>query len=161
MNFIWNGLQRAWDLIIHGDPETFGILGVTIHVALEATFFALVIGLPIGLLLGLGRFRGRAPLLAVANAGMGLPPVVVGLVLALLLFRGAPLGGLHWIYTLNGVILAQTILALPIVIALSAAAFLALPHGLLDQARAFGASRVQLSVLAIPGRAISDPGSNA
>jgi tungstate transport system permease protein len=149
MPFIGNGVKQAWDLIIHGDPETYGILGVTVHVALVATLIALVIGVPIGLALGLGRFPGRGLAIGVANAGMGLPPVVVGLVLALLLFRGAPLGGLHWIYTLNGVILAQTVLALPIVIALTAAAVLGLPAGLIAQARAFGASRAQVAVLAI------------
>lgn len=149
MQFIWNGVKQAFELIVHGDSETYGILGVTIHVAVVATVIALLIGIPVGLTLALGRFRGRGFLLAVANAGMGLPPVVVGLVLALLLFRGAPLGGLHWIYTLNGVILAQTILALPIVIALSAAAVLGLPAGLLQQARAFGASWAQIAVLAV------------
>jgi tungstate transport system permease protein len=110
---------------------------------------ALAVGLPLGLLIGLGRFRGRRAGQAVANAGMGLPPVVVGLVVALLLFRGAPLGGLNLLYTLNGVILAQALLALPLVAALTAAAVQALPAGLLDQARAFGASRVQVGLLAL------------
>jgi tungstate transport system permease protein len=148
VQFIWNGLQDAWNLLVHGDSLTYSILGLTIRVAVLATLIALAIGLPVGLWLGLGRFRGRRVLLAVANAGMGLPPVVVGLVLALLLFRGAPLGGLHWIYTVNGVICAQVILSLPIVIALTAAAVLSLPDGLLAQARAFGASWVQVAVLA-------------
>ena len=85
----------------------------------------------------------------VANAGMGLPPVVVGLVAALLLFRGAPLGGLNLLYTLNGVILAQTLLALPLVAALTAAAVQSLPEGLLEQARAFGASRARVAALAL------------
>jgi tungstate transport system permease protein len=149
MDFIWNGIQQAFELIVHGDGETYGILGVTLHVAIVATAIALAIGVPIGLALGLGSFRGRSVAIGVANAGMGLPPVVVGLVLALLLFRGAPLGGLHWIYTLNGVILAQAVLALPIVIALTAAAVLGLPAGLLAQARAFGASRPQVALLAL------------
>jgi tungstate transport system permease protein len=148
VQFIWNGIQDAFDLLIHGDAQTYGILGVTIHVAVVSTLIALAIGLPIGLWLGLGRFRGRRVLLAIANAGMGLPPVVVGLVLALLLFRGAPLGGLHWIYSLPGVICAQAILALPIVIALTAAAVLSLPEGLLAQARALHANWIQVAVLA-------------
>src|SRR5262245_15986101 len=117
--------------------------------AVWSTLFALALGLPLGLVLGLGRFRGRRPAIAVANAGMGLPPVVVGLVVALFLFRGAPLGDLNLLYTLNGVILAQTLLALPLVVAFTAASVQALPAGLIDQARALGASRVQVGALAL------------
>ncbi|MEA2320742.1 MAG: tungstate transport system permease protein, partial [Solirubrobacteraceae bacterium] len=125
------------------------IVGVTLRLALWSTLLALAIGLPLGLVLGLGRFRGRRVALAFVNAGLGLPPVVVGLVVALLLFRGAPLGGLELLYTLNGVIVAQTLLALPLVAALTAAAVQALPGGLLEQARAFGASRAQVAALAL------------
>jgi len=149
MNFVWDGIQQAADLLVHGDHDIFVVVGTTLRVALWSTLFALALGLPLGLLLGLGRFRGRRAGLAVANAGMGLPPVVVGLVAALLLFRGAPLGGLDLLYTLNGVILAQTLLALPLVAALTAAAVQSLPAGLLEQARAFGASRVQVAALAL------------
>jgi tungstate transport system permease protein len=80
---------------------------------------------------------------------MGLPPVIVGLVVALLLFRGAPLGGLNLLYTLDGVILAQAVLAFPIVAALTASAVQSLPAGLIDQARAFGASRTAVATLAL------------
>ena len=149
MNFVWDGIQQAADLLVHGDHDIFVVVGTTLRVALWSTLFALALGLPLGLLLGLGRFRGRRAGLAVANAGMGLPPVVVGLVAALLLFRGAPLGGLDLLYTLNGVILAQTLLALPLVAALTAAAVQSLPAGLLEQARAFGASRAQVAALAL------------
>jgi tungstate transport system permease protein len=149
MNFIWSGIEQAADLLVHGDHDILVVVGTTLRVALWSTLIALAIGLPLGLVLGLGRFHGRRAGLAVANAGMGLPPVVVGLVAALLLFRGAPLGGLNLLYTLNGVILAQALLALPLVAALTAAAVQALPDGLLDQARAFGASRVQVAGLAL------------
>jgi tungstate transport system permease protein len=149
MEFIWKGLKEAVDLLAQGDHDILVVVGTTLRVALCSTLLALAIGLPIGLALGLGRFRGRRAGLALANAGMGLPPVVVGLVAALLLFRGAPLGGLNLLYTLNGVIVAQTLLALPLVAALTAAAVQALPSGLLEQARAFGASRAQVAVLAL------------
>ena len=149
MNFVWDGIQQAADLLVHGDHDIFVVVGTTLRVALWSTLFALALGLPLGLLLGLGRFRGRRAGLAVANAGMGLPPVVVGLVAALLLFRGAPLGGLDLLYTLNGVILAQTLLALPIVIALTVAAVRRVPAGLLDQAEAFGAPAWRRGVLAV------------
>src|SRR3954471_5406162 len=149
MDVLLDGLRQAFDLLVHPDAELLQIVGVTLRVALSSTLLSLALGLPLGLALGLGRFRGRRPLLALANAGMGLPPVVVGLVVALLLFRGAPLGGLNLLYTLNGVIVAQTLLALPLVAALTAAAVQALPAGLLEQARAFGASRAQVAVLAL------------
>src|ERR687884_1140253 len=122
MEFIWNGLKQAADLLAHGDHDILVVVGTTLKVALWSTLLALAIGLPIGLGLGLGRFRGRRVGLALANAGMGMPPVVVGLVAALLLFRGAPLGGLNLLYTLDGVILAQAVLAFPIVAALTASA---------------------------------------
>jgi tungstate transport system permease protein len=147
--FLLDGVRQAFDLLVHGDHEILVIVGVTLRLALWSTLLALAIGLPLGLVLGLGRFRGRRVALAFVNAGLGLPPVVVGLVVALLLFRGAPLGGLELLYTLNGVIVAQTLLALPLVAALTAAAVQALPGGLLEQARAFGASRAQVAALAL------------
>ncbi|MEY2532760.1 MAG: tungstate transport system permease protein [bacterium] len=147
--FLLDGVRQAIGLLAHGDHDVLVIVGVTLRLALWSTLLALAIGLPLGLALGLGRFRGRRVALAFVNAGLGLPPVVVGLVVALLLFRGAPLGGLELLYTLNGVILAQTLLALPLVAALTAAAVQALPGGLLEQARAFGASRAQVAALAL------------
>jgi len=149
MHFIWDGLKQAADLLAHGDHDVLTVVGTTLRLALISTLLALALGLPLGLALGLGRFRGRRAMLALANAGMGLPPVVVGLVVALLLFRGAPLGDLPLLYTFHGLVLAQTLLALPLVAALSAAAMQALPGGLLEQARAFGASRAQVATLAL------------
>jgi len=149
VEFLWDGVEQAFDLLSHGDDEVLGIVGVTLRMAFLSTLLALGLGLPAGLALGLGRFRGRGTALSFANAGMGLPPVLVGLVVALLLFRGAPLGGLNLLYTLDGVILAQAVLALPIVVALTAAAVQSLPDALLDQARAFGASRTAVAPLAL------------
>jgi tungstate transport system permease protein len=149
VQFLWDGLRQAIDLLLSGNEQVLGIVGVTLRMAFWSTVLALAAGLPLGLLLGLARFRGRGGALALVNAGMGLPPVIVGLVVALLLFRGAPLGGLNLLYTLNGVILAQAVLAFPIVAALTAASVQSLPQGLLDQARAFGASRRAVAVLAL------------
>lgn len=149
MHFISQGIREAFHLLTHGDHQVFSILWLTLRIAVESTAIALVIGLPIGLVLGLGRFRGRRAGLVLANAGLGLPPVVVGLIVSLLLFRQAPFGGLHLIYTVNGVIVAQTLLALPVVAALSAAALQAVPVGLRDQARALGASRLRVAGLAL------------
>lgn len=149
MHFIWAGLREAVDLILHDNGELRHILWVTLHVGVVSTILAALIGLPLGLLFGLGRFRGRRVGLALLNAGLGLPPVVVGLVVALFLFRGAPLGGLELIYTVNGMIFAQTILALPVVAAFSATAVGAVPGALIDQARALHASRARVAALAL------------
>jgi tungstate transport system permease protein len=149
MHFIWEGIREAVHLLAHGDGEVMHILWVTLHVAVFATALALLVGLPLGLLFGLGRFRGRGVGIAVLNAGLGLPPVVVGLVVALFLFRGAPLGGLELIYTVNGIILAQAILAFPIVAAFTATSVRAVPAALFEQARALGASRLQVATLAL------------
>jgi tungstate transport system permease protein len=108
-----------------------------------------VIGLPIGLAIGLGRFRGRHALHLLANASLGLPPVLLGLFLFLVFVPRGPLGSLHLNVTKQAVFIAQTILALPYVVALTAAAVQALPQGLLAQARLLGAGRRQLALLAL------------
>lgn len=149
MKFLLDGLQQAWQLIIHNNPYLWHLVWVTLEVAAVSTAVALVIGLPIGLTLGLGRFRGRGVLMVFANAGLGLPPVVVGLVLALLMFPQAPLGRYHLLFTLRGVFIAQTVLALPVIVALTAASVSDISPGLLAQARAYGASRLQLAGLAL------------
>jgi tungstate transport system permease protein len=148
MSFFWDGFQQAWHLIWGRDPELMHLLRITLQVAGISTAVALLVGLPIGLTLGLGTFRGRGPLVVLANAGLGLPPVVVGLILALLMFPEAPLGRFGWLYTLRGVYIAQTCLALPIMVALTVSSVRDIAPGLLDQARAFGASRFAVARLA-------------
>jgi tungstate transport system permease protein len=125
----------------------------TLRIGLEATLIAAVPGLPPGVALGLGRFRGRRIGLGIANAGLRLPPVALGHALWLLMWPssvwgGGPLAGLGWLYTVKATILAQALLALPLIVALTAAAVQAVPVELLDQARAFGARRVGLAALA-------------
>jgi tungstate transport system permease protein len=149
MDFIWEGVKEAVHLLLHDNGELRHILWVTLHVGVFSTAIAALIGLPLGLAFGLGRFRGRRLGLAFLNAGLGLPPVVVGLFVALFLFRGAPLGGLELIYTVNGMILAQAILALPVVAAFTATAVAAVPRALISQAEALGASRAQVAALAL------------
>ena len=149
MKFFADGLRHAIDLLAHPDARLVKVLEVTLQVAGWSTLIALLIGLPLGVALALGRFRGRRAGLALANAGLGLPPVVVGLVVALLLFREAPLGSLDLIYTVKGVIVAQTLLALPVVVALTASAVQGVPGALLDQARALGASTVRVWALGL------------
>lgn len=149
MSFFADGVAEAWRLITSGDPYLVHLVWVTLQVATIPTAAALVLGLPLGVGIGLARFRGAGLLRALANAGLGLPPVIVGLVLALLLLPVGPLGHLRLLFTLEGVFVAQTILAFPIIVALTASAVRDLPPGLLDQARALGARRPRVAVLAL------------
>jgi tungstate transport system permease protein len=122
------------------------VLGRSALVSLTATAIAVLIGVPAGTWLALARRRGRAALATVVNTGMAVPTVVVGLVVALLLWRSGPLGGLELIYTLRGMIIAQVLIAAPLITAITMAGLLALPPELADQLRALGANRVQLVV---------------
>jgi tungstate transport system permease protein len=136
------------------DDQLVEITLRTLRVGVESTALATLAGLPLGVALGLGRFRGRGVLLGTFNAGIRTPPVALGVLLWLLLWPdsrwgGGPLSGLGWIYTYDAVILAQTLLVLPIVAALTAAAVQRVPDGLLEQARAFGARRLPLALLAL------------
>jgi tungstate transport system permease protein len=149
VRFLWEELRSAVPLIYTGNPYLVNVMWVTIRVTVISTLIALVIGLPIGLTLGLGRFRGRRALHVLANASLGLPPVIAGLVLFLLFVPQGPFGSWQLIFTLRAVYIAQTVLALPYVVALTAAAIQGLPPGLLAQARVLGAGRAQLCVLAL------------
>lgn len=149
MGYVWDQLRGAIPLIAHGDPYIMGLLWVTLRVAFVSTAAALVVGLPIGLALGLGRFRGRRTLQLLANASLALPSVVVGIGVLLLLLPQGAFGSLRIEFTLQAVYIAQAVLALPYIVALTPAAVQGLPPGLLDQARALGAGRVQLGVFAL------------
>lgn len=149
MGYVWDQIRGALPLITHGNPYIMGLLWVSIRVALISTSAALVIGLPIGLVLGLGRFRGRRTLQILANASLALPPVVVGVVVLLFLLPQGAFGSLQIDFSLQAVYIAQAILALPYIVALTPAAIQGLPPGLLAQARALGAGRLQLSLLAL------------
>jgi tungstate transport system permease protein len=149
VKFLWHGLRLGWHLVITDNSYIRHVTWVTLEVAAVSTVVALIIGLPIGVAIGLGRFRGRSIALVLANVGLVLPPVMVGLVLSLLMFPAAPLGRFHLLFTLHGVYLAQSVLAVPIVVALTSSSVRAVPTGLLAQARALDASRLQIWTLAI------------
>jgi tungstate transport system permease protein len=173
MEFLWAGIQHGWHLLVSGDPYIWHVVLVTLKVTAVSTVVALLVGLPIGGAIGLGRFRGRAVAQALTNIAFVLPPVLVGLVLSLLMFPASPLGRYHLLFTLRGVYLAQSILAIPIIAALTAAALRALPEGLLDQARGLGARRrhvwslalrearvgIAIAVIAAVGSALSEVGA--
>lgn len=124
--------------------EIFEVTLLSLQVSGIATLVSLLIGLPLGTWLALGNFRGRSFLLSVVNTGMALPPVVVGLVVAMTLWRSGPLGSLQLIYTPTAIILAQTIISAPVVTGLTAAALEALDPRLQQQLLGLGASRLQM-----------------
>jgi len=120
------------------------ITALSLQVSTIATLVSLLIGLPFGTWLALGDFRGRSFILSVVNTGMALPPVVVGLVVAMTLWRSGPLGGLKLIYTPWAIIIAQTVISAPVVTGLTAAALAALDPRLQQQLLGLGASRPQM-----------------
>jgi tungstate transport system permease protein len=126
------------------DPELFQITLLSLQVSILATFLSLLLGLPLGTLLALGRFPGRSFLLSLVNTGMGLPPVVVGLFVAMTLWRSGPLGDMHLIYTPAAIVIAQVVIAFPVVTGLTTAALQALDPGLRLQLLGLGASRLQM-----------------
>lgn len=124
--------------------EILGITLLSLQVSALATMISLLIGLPFGTWLALSNFRFRSFLLSIINTGMALPPVVVGLVVAMLLWRSGPLGDLHLIYTPVAIIIAQTVISAPVVTGLTAAALEALDPRLQQQLLGLGASRFQM-----------------
>src|ERR1700754_1700201 len=109
----------AWQLIMDGDAALFAIVRLSLAISLSAVALAAVIGLPLGALLALTRFPGRNAMVVLVNAFMGLPPVVVGLAVYLLLSRSGPLGELGILFTPGAMIIAQAVLIVPIVAALT------------------------------------------
>lgn len=146
MELIWEGIQQAFWLIINFDPEVWGITLLSIKVSGAATLISLLIGLPFGTWLALGRFHGRDFSLSIINTGMALPPVVVGLWVSIFLWRRGPLGDLNLIYTPAAIVIAQTIIAAPVVTGLTAAALQQLNPRLRLQLLGLGASRGQMIV---------------
>ena len=126
------------------DSEIPFITLLSLRVSGVATAISLLIGLPFGTLLALGKFPGRRLLLSLINTGMALPPVVVGLAVAMTLWRSGPLGDLRLIYTPAAIVIAQTVIAAPVVTGLTAAALQQLNPRLQLQLYGLGASRAQM-----------------
>lgn len=148
MELIWEGIKEAFYLLVSGDPEVWEITFLSLKVSLTATAISLLVGLPLGTWLAMRRFRGRGFSLSVINTGMALPPVVVGLWVSIFLWRSGPLGGLGLIYTPTAIVIAQTIIAAPVVTGLTAAALQQLDPRLQMQLLGLGASQTQM-VLAL------------
>lgn len=140
MDVIWDAIRDAIRLLAGGDQQTYEIIWLSLRVSVSATAIAFALGLPIGMLLAFGRFRGRWPVLALVNTGMGLPPVVVGLVVTVLLWRSGPLGDLGLLFTPTAMVIAQASIGAPLVAGLSAAALQHVDPDFRVQMQAIGAS---------------------
>jgi tungstate transport system permease protein len=144
VELVWDGIREALRLLATLDPEVLGITWLSLRVSLLATTISLVLGVGSGVVLALNDFPGRRLVISLVNTGMGLPPVVVGLFVTILLWRNGPLGGLGLLYTPTAIILAQAVIATPIITGLSLAAVQHLPPRLRLQILALGATRPQL-----------------
>ncbi len=144
MNLIWQGIVEAVKLLIHGDPEMLRIAALSLEVSLSATAFSLIFGIAAGTVIGLNKFPGRKFVVSLVNTGMGLPPVVVGLVVMIFLWRGGPLGFMHILFTPSAMVVAQVIISLPIITGFTSASIQQLDNKLRLQILALGASRLQM-----------------
>lgn len=144
MQLMWQGLVEAFGLLVGFDQEILTIVTMTLKVTGTAALIAMVIGLPVGVYIGLAKFRGRKLFVALTNTGMALPPVVVGLFVYLLISRYGPLGFLDILYTPAAMIVAELIIATPMVIGVTLAAVQALDQRLISQIISLGANNVQL-----------------
>jgi tungstate transport system permease protein len=144
LDLVLAGLREALRLLLTGDPEVFAVLWLSLKVSGAATLISLAVGVPAGAALALLRFVGRTAVVSLVNAGMGLPPVVVGLFVSLLLWRSGPLGGWEILYTPAAIVLAQAVIAAPIVTGITLAAVQNVPEPFRLQLIALGASRTQM-----------------
>jgi tungstate transport system permease protein len=174
LDLVWQAVRDAVTLILRADTELLRVATLSLLVSGAATAVAALLGIPLGVALHLGRFPGRGPATVVVNAGMALPPVVVGLLVMLLLWRTGPLGGLRLLYTPQAMVIAQVIVALPLVAGFTRAAISLLEPDLVLAMRADGATegrigrelaraalaQVLVAVAAGFGRAISEVGAS-
>jgi tungstate transport system permease protein len=144
MELIWRGIAEAVQLLLSLDPEVLGIALLSLELSGLATLAALLFGVPLGALLAFRRFPGRGLAVSLVNTGMGLPPVVVGLFVAIILWRSGPLGFLELLYTPGAIVLAQLIIAFPVITGLTMASLQQIDPKLLLQLKSLGASRTQL-----------------
>ena len=144
MKLIVQGIIKAFELIISFDHEVLGITWLSLKISGTATLISLFIGVSIGTAVALTNFYGKRLVISLINTGMGLPPVVVGLFVTIMIWRNGPLGFLEILYTPSAMIIAQAIIATPIVMGISLAAIQNLPPNLRLQILSLGASRLQM-----------------
>jgi tungstate transport system permease protein len=144
MELIFDGLKKAMSLLFFLDREVFTITLLSLQVSGLATIISLLLGISLGTVVALTQFTGRNVLVSLINAGMGLPPVVVGLFVTVFFWRNGPLGFTELLYTPTAMIIAQAIIATPIVTGITLAAMQNLPKKMRLQILALGATRLQM-----------------
>ncbi|MCX6055704.1 MAG: ABC transporter permease [Chloroflexi bacterium] len=144
MQNIFDGILKAFQLLIQGDPEVLRITLLSLELSGAATLISLILGLPLGTFLALSRFPTRRFWITLVNTGMALPPVVIGLVVSIFLWRSGPLGFLHLIYTPGAIVIAQVLIAFPMAAGLTLSALLQLDPRLQTQLLGLGASKIQM-----------------
>lgn len=144
MGAFLEGFLQAIQLIVSLDPGLMEIVQLSLLVSGSALIISAILGLPAGIILGLKDFWGKRLLVALVYTGMGLPPVVVGLTIYILLSRQGPLGELGWLFTPRAMVVTQTILALPLIIGFTMTAIAAVPAALSLQLRSLGATQQQI-----------------
>jgi len=149
MELILEGIKKAFWLLVTLDPEVLGITFLSLKVSGLATLISLLIGIFVGIAIALARFPGKRIVVSLINTGMGLPPVVVGLFVTIFLWRNGPLGVFGLLYTPTAMIIAQAVIATPIVMGITVAAIQHLPPKLRLQILALGATRMQMMWLLI------------
>ena len=144
MELIGQGILQSVRLLLSGDAEVWSVTWLSLRISATATLLSLVLGIPLGTALALSRFPGRGFVISLVNTGMGLPPVVVGLFVTIVLWRNGALGFLELLYTPTAMILAQLVIAAPIVIGLTLAAIQQIPEKFRLQLLGLGASHAQM-----------------
>jgi tungstate transport system permease protein len=139
------GVREAFRLLAAGDAEVWAILRLSLLVSASGTAIALLLGVPAGAALALTRFPGRRLVVSAVNTGMGLPPVVVGLFVTILLWRSGPFGAWEVLYTPAAIVIAQAVIAAPIVTGITLAAVQSVPAAFRLQLLGLGASRLQMT----------------
>ncbi len=149
MGFIVEGFQKGITLILSGNAEVFAVARLSLVVSLLATGAAVAVGVPLGSCIAVKKFPFKKLVIALCNTGMGLPPVVAGLVVMLFLSRNGPLGFLNWLYTPAGMVIVQVIIALPIITALSVSAMQGVDRKFYQQVLTLGAGDWQAIVVCL------------
>jgi len=144
VELLGEGILQAVRLLLAGDAEVWSVTWLSLRISATATLLALALGIPLGTALALSRFTGRGFIISLVNTGMGLPPVVVGLFVTIVLWRNGALGFLELLYTPTAMILAQLVIAAPIVIGLTLAAIQQIPEKFRLQLLGLGASHAQV-----------------
>lgn len=146
MDFIAEGLVEAFWLLVRMDPETISAIDVTLRTSSVSIFFSIILGFPLGFILGFFNFPGRKPLRLISDTLLATPTVVIGLVVyAFISYRG-PFGQYEMLFTMQGIVIGQTLLALPIVVSLSAAAIEGMDRKLFYTLSSFGLTMSQMII---------------